>query len=601
MGFNPADFDDPAPAPKKRSGFNHADFDEPPPRPPGPQNSTEAVPGPTTSLRFPGTGEDEPGPIHDDSYMGLADRLIFNVVGPAAYDATKEGERALKNAPEVSLDPRKPLTEPEPSAPGANLPPSPLLTPRERDIQEGERVARDLRARRDAEALGGMKQGIKGGQLAGQVSTGIALGGVLPTVAAVSTGRSLAPVAAPAATALGRALQSGGQAAASSVASRVIEDVGNNVPVSDIPGRAAVAGATGFGTGAVIQGATDLLRKPAAAVAAAADKKLITAEAQDIVAGADPTHARRAVGRAGETAEPVVEFARRHPEVKEAVAAGGTKLADAAERVVEKAAAPTGAIYDRLDKVVGKVPVRDVVSQLDEAIAAEQTPGGSDLLERSLEAVKARVARIAEKSGGVEKAQWTHKELRSWVTRLLKEEQSTMGGIAETERYAIKDALHRTGDQILKNRLNTIETMSKGFAPEVASDIETLRKANLDVAMGLRVQQVAENAAAREYWKKAASGGDKIAAGIGALVGFGGAGALGGVAAAGLVKAAPMLAKGGNRLAVQALFDLSNHIAKGTAGPEAVAAAVAAGVPQRIAEDMYQRRQSPRTIGEAAP
>lgn len=262
---------------------------------------------------------------------------------------------------------------------------------------------------------------------------------------------------------------------------------------------ALTSAATAAGAEALTAGARQIL-KPAVA---RRERQVV----QQLTENADPTHSRRLAGKYGEAAKPVVEFVDRNPAVT-AARGNDVKMADVTDDIAERATRETKPIYQHMDQVAGPVGVKEVVDHLDAEIGRlAQDYGGSDVMERALEEVKGRVLRVAAKRGS---DTMSHQDVRSWVTKLLKDELQTMGSIAETERFAIKDALHDVGDRFLKDRLATYAQLDPGLAQDVAR----LSALNTDIAMALKVNQAAKNGIARGYYAKKGGLGDAVSAAI---------------------------------------------------------------------------------------
>jgi hypothetical protein len=447
----------------------------------------------------------------------------------------------------------------------------PAETPMYTDKKTGKTLtAGDLRTLDKAAVTTSRALGAAGAGLAGSA----ALANVIPASIA-----SAAPVATAAAT-----------GAAGSMASQVVSDTSDPaVPLREMPKRTAESGLSGALVGGGLQIGAEAVKPIAAKVAPYLRDLRDRQITQQATEGANPTFARRLAGRAGENAPEVAAFVERHPEVEGALG-NKKRLMEAAETAVDRSTAIANPVYPEVTARVGSVPAARVIGKLRDAVESEMDWGGSARVQRALEAELERATKIATKGGvPLEKAELTHRKLRDWVTRLFTDELHTMGSISETEAYQLKDQVHRVGQRILNEELDA----AAARAPELADKIKVLRAANLDTAMGLRVKDAAENAVANAYWKQRGALGDKVATGVGALVGFGGGGPLAGVGAAAITKGIPIMAKAGSREATKALAELAQSVLKGTASRDAIEAAVAAGVPRAIAEGVVRSRQSP--------
>jgi hypothetical protein len=316
-------------------------------------------------------------------------------------------------------------------------------------------------------------------------------------------------------------------------------------------GQALEQGVDEAGPSAVAGTLGDLVTSGAARALKGAPEAAKVQRGQQLTKGADSTHSRRLMGKTGENVDFVDDFVERYAGVKKSMG-NQKKMADVTDRIASENAAKTGPVYDKLDQVVGEVPVKDVVQQVDDQIAKiAQDYGGSDNLMRAFEEVKGRLLSTQKARKGA--ATMTHKDLRAWVTKLLKEETQTMGSLAETEKYLIKDALHEAGDQILKQRLKVAGVTN----PELAADLATLNQANRDIAAALKINQAATNANAREFYAKKGGLGDAVAAGVAATLAGTGAGipaAVGGYVA---TKVAPEAAKSIGRKATRLGADVA--------------------------------------------
>lgn len=69
--------------------------------------------------------------------------------------------------------------------------------------------------------------------------------------------------------------------------------------------------------------------------------------------------------------------------------------------------------------------------------------------------------------------------MRKWVTNLLTEADETMGTIAETERWKLKDRLHDLADDVLKQRLSRAAAQS----PQATPIVQSLARDNRTIAV----------------------------------------------------------------------------------------------------------------------
>ena len=236
--------------------------------------------------------------------------------------------------------------------------------------------------------------------------------------------------------------------------------------------------------------------------------------AKDITRGADPTHARRAVPDA-DGAELVTDFVEKYKPVRKALG-DPDKLAEEAEKVARTLGAATKPVYSKVTQEVGEVPLSRVGQELDAAIAARGGPG-DETIRAALEETKEAFLKAPDFA---KRTSVSHQELRAWVTRLLKQETRTMGSLSETARSQIVGDVHKVGHQVLDSMLD--EAAAK--APQLADDIAKVRRINRDITAAARIEQVAKNSDARDFWKTM-SLGERIKK----------LGSLGGVVAGGLL------------------------------------------------------------------
>lgn len=360
----------------------------------------------------------------------------------------------------------------------------------------------------------------------------------------------------------------------------------------DVTGAAKdtlIGGATGAATGAATSATTIGTGK----YVKEAPQRSIEAKSRALTEGADPTHGRRLVGAAGENAEAAVRFVEENPGLKKAVG-NQRKVVEEADKIVDAASKEARPIYRRFDAAAGGVRARDVLAHIDDAISAETRPGGSSNVRDALRDLRRLVV---EESGGpkkVDTANWSHDELRAWVTRRLKDKTRSMGSLSETEHYEVKDAVHKIADDFLKTRLRA----EAAAHPELASHLERLSTLNRNMSLGIKVSQAAENAVARNYRVERGWRGDQGSAVVAGIVfGNGGPAALPAAAAAALMtRALPPVVKATRVNATHALAALATAVA-GKKGPEAIAraaqAAINAGVPRAAVDRALRRAPEP--------
>ncbi len=309
-------------------------------------------------------------------------------------------------------------------------------------------------------------------------------------------------------------------------------------------------------------------------------KKQIT---HDLTEGANPIHARRATGDDG-ASETIVAWVEKNNAARKAIEGTDRQaLIEVANKDITALASKTAPVYPKIDALAGKVHLND----MDRAIQLHM-----DELRLSAKQNKPIISAFEDlrndlhdkmKRHGYE---YTHKQVREWVTGLLEQKQQVKGTINETPIAAYKEELHEVADQFLRTRLDDAAAKH----PQLAPDIQQLRRDNRDLSAAIRVRDVAENADKLSNWKgktaaekvgslvtRAVSGA--VAGGMpGAISGSVGLGTVGAVVGATAGAGAEKLTK----LAIDRLGRLAREVKAGNATARMVQDALDAGVPDRV-------------------
>jgi len=313
-------------------------------------------------------------------------------------------------------------------------------------------------------------------------------------------------------------------------------------------------------------------------------KKQIT---HDITEGANPTHARRATGDDG-AQETIVSWVEKNKAARKAIE--GTDrpaLIEAAQKDIDSLAAKTAPVYPSIDAAAGKVHFNDINKALLERIdELKASPKQTEPLIAAFEDLRTKLADKMQPNG----FEYTHKQVREWVTGLLEQKQQVKGTINETPTSIYKEELHEVADEFLRNRLDDVATKH----PQLAPDITQLRKDNRDLSAAIRVRDVAENSEKLATWKGktlAEKVKDVVARGVtgaamgglpGAMSGSLGLGTAGAVAGA----AAGQVAGKMTKLAIDRLGRLSREVKAGNATAQMVQDALDLGVPENVLRAM---------------
>jgi hypothetical protein len=304
----------------------------------------------------------------------------------------------------------------------------------------------------------------------------------------------------------------------------------------------------------------------------------------DLTDGANPTQARRATGDDG-AAETIVSWVEKNKDARKAIENTDRRaLIDIAQKDVSALAAKTAPVYPQIDAAAGKVHFNDInkalVDHIDELKLSQKQ---NEPLIAAFEDLRTKLADKMQAQG----YEYTHKQLREWVTGLLEQKQQVKGTLAETPIAVYKDELHDVADDFLRRRLDDVAAKH----PQLAPDIAQLRRDNRDLSAAIRVRDVAENADKLSNWK-----GKTLAEKVGSVVSRGVTGAIGGGVIGGFSGSVGMGAAGGalagltagvaaqglTKMAVNRLGQLSRAVKAGNATAAMVQDALDAGVPEHV-------------------
>jgi hypothetical protein len=244
----------------------------------------------------------------------------------------------------------------------------------------------------------------------------------------------------------------------------------------------------------------------------------------------------------------------------------------------------TKPLYEAMDKRVPRMKVADVTRQLDDEIAqAAQEPGKTywmNTLKKArddFESATMYAARVSNPAADPATVEVPTLKVRKWVSNLLSEADSTMGGLAETERWALKDRLHGVADDILKSHIRA------GAATDEATQAlaRKLTDINKKLAVLVKTEDALKPRVTNELVGQKSLTQTLKGLGVPGLVGIMGAGGdviTGGAYAAG----ASALIKGGkalNKATTTALAKLASKADAGSATAQDVIAALKVGIP----------------------
>lgn len=430
--------------------------------------------------------------------------------------------------------------------------------------------ARNEARANDARAKEAHPWGYGLGEVLGNVGVGVATGGV-------------AGVAAKAGTA-GVAALAGAEGAIQGAGNSEAEDLGG------IAKDAAIGGAAGAALGA----AGNKLFGRYANTAVERHAKHI---AEDVTEGANMVQARR-FAKVQELAADVFD---KDPELRKALG-NPAKALDVVDQRFATYGPQTGPIYQKIDAAFRPMTIGEAMAPVEAQIAKyAQEPGKETIaaaLERSKDNFVSALSRSRVWAGKIEDMPVPTQTVRRWTSNLLSEADHTLGSIAETERYRIKDELHSVADRILKDHIDDAAKAVPALKPEVAELTDLNKK--------LRVLNAAKEAlevrATKESIGRDGLAGTLKKIGLPSVVGLGLASAdpiSGGIGFA-AAKGVGAAAKGLDRSATTALARLVKATRAGSVTKALVLDAVRAGVPTATVQGLLgTARNLPDDVREA--
>ncbi len=247
--------------------------------------------------------------------------------------------------------------------------------------------------------------------------------------------------------------------------------------------------AVGVGLGAGLQG---VLGGAIGKYVGAAERRAVTNTTKDLAEGAIPTFQRRFGSMkdlAFQELEPDKAFmkaAKTSPE----------KARDIAEAKLQDFGGQTMPIYGKLDKEAGKIALDEPVSFFNKRIAEvskDYADGGR--LSGALEEVRDALVDKAKANGTDE---LSHKDVRKWVTGLLKTSFKKIGTIAETENAWLASEAHEVADDFLKGHLKAVRSR----VPSLNADLDQLTTLNKKIKAYASAESLMAHKEGRAFWKQ---------------------------------------------------------------------------------------------------
>jgi hypothetical protein len=122
--------------------------------------------------------------------------------------------------------------------------------------------------------------------------------------------------------------------------------------------------------------------------------------------------------------------------------------------------------------------------------------------------------------------EYTHRQLKQWVSGLLEQKQQVKGTYNETPISIYKEELHEIADGFLRERLK----LEAAKHPDLKEALPELLQNNRDISAAVRVKDVVQNSTKLDHWKGKTLA-EKVKQGVGrAVLGAGVAGAPGAIA-----------------------------------------------------------------------
>jgi hypothetical protein len=391
------------------------------------------------------------------------------------------------------------------------------------------------------------------GEILGGVGTGLATGGAGIAARVGATG------------AKGAAAIAGAEGALSGAGFSEAKDAGG------VLGDAATSGAVGAGLGYG-------LHKVFSRFVDTAPERHVEQLTKELTEGATPTESKRFAQGVGDLA---VEVLEKDKQLMKAVRVGPEKGAEVVEERLKTLGPQTKPLYDKLDKDAGKVPMSAVEAHFDKLIDdAAQKPGLERVRDALAETKDNFTTAITKKHGPAAPGQSIDvptQEVRQWVTRLLKQELKTWGGLNDTAAHEIKEKVYDAADAFLKGHLDNV---AKSL-PELEPTVTQLRELNRRIRAYVQTSTLLEHVQDRSMWKKANLFQTLRSAGLPGVAGVAAAGGdlVSGGLAYGGVRAVQAAGTSANRATTRALAGLVRDARAGNARKAAVIEAIKLGVP----------------------
>lgn len=295
--------------------------------------------------------------------------------------------------------------------------------------------------------------------------------------------------------------------------------------------------------------------------------------AEEVTEGANMVNKRRFA----QVQELAAEHFDKDPALRRAMKDPGAGL-EAVEQRLDALGPQTAPKYATIDANYRPMTAAEVVSPIDKLVAKYEAEPGKETIAGALSRMRDNFLKATAQNGADPATTQVPTALvRKWTSNLLSEADSTMGSLAETERYKIKDQLHDVADGILKNH---IEAAAKS-SPAVRQAADELRELNKQITVLVKAKDVLNVRNTKEMVGHKGLGDVLRNAGLPALAGLGAAGGdlISGGGAYLATKAAVAGAKMANRSATTALARLMRSARTGSATAQMAIDALKAGVP----------------------
>lgn len=391
------------------------------------------------------------------------------------------------------------------------------------------------------------------------------------TATALVPGGSLAKLGTGAAGAIARGAGTGIAAGAGESEASTVEGVVKDAATGGLVGGAL--GGVGYGLSRVLGGKAGIIE--------GAPERRAQQIAQDVTRGSNMTNKKRFA----QVQELAGDYFERDKELHKLVKSSPADALDLTNARLGELGAKTKPHYDVIDREL-PMSVGQVRSAMNVEIAKAARQPGADtwgrLLKRARDSFVSATTQDVPKGVNLRTVPVPTSTVRTWVTNLLEEADHTIGSLAETERWAIKDRLHAVADKILKSHLEK----ASGRSPVAKEAVADLRRLNKDIvvlaktkdALKPRVdKEIVGHEGIRDVLR------EQGLPGIGAIAGAGGD-PLGGIVGALGTRAALATADTVNRASTAALARLVRAARAGDPTAMLAKEALEAGVPRGTVE-----------------